>query len=91
MNSYDFEKVAKNATIKVLKEEFGINVNIKDMQVVWFTHCLGFKKCCLYAEDMGNKYAEVTYNRDKEEVYVDLYEKCVNVVFNSGDFDFNAN
>ena len=91
MNSYEFEKVAKNATIKVLQKEFGIRVTLPDMQIVWFTHCLGYKKCCLYAPAMGQKYAEVTYNRDKDEVYVDIYEKSINVVFARDDFDFEAN
>jgi hypothetical protein len=89
MTSYEFEKAAKNATIKVVKE-YGIDTTIQELQIVWFTHCLGFKKCMLYAPSMGSMYCEVTYNRDKDEMYVDLYDKKVNKKFTSDEFDFEA-
>lgn len=90
MTSYEFEKVAKNAVVLVLKREHGIETSLPNLQIVWFTHCLGYKKCCLYSPEIGNKYAEVTYNRDKEELYVDIYEKTMNVKFHKEDFNFEA-
>lgn len=39
---------------------------------------------------MGNKYAEVTYNRDKDEMYVDIYQKIMNVKVPASAFDFSA-
>ena len=90
MNSYDFEKVAKNAVIKILKEDYDIHPTIKEMQVVWFTHCLGYKKCCLYAPCMKAKYAEVTYNREKDELYVDIYIKDYNKKIPFDEFDLEA-
>ena len=73
MTSYEFEKAAKNAVIKVLNE----NINISELDLVWFAHELGYKKCTIWGQPMGNKYAEVTYNRDKDEMYVDIYQKII--------------
>ena len=67
MTSYEFEKAAKNAVIKVLNE----NINISELDLVWFAHELGYKKCTIWGQPMGDRYAEVTYNRDKDEMYVD--------------------
>lgn len=74
MNSYEFEVAAKNAVIKELAE-MDILVAIQDLQLVWFCHLVGNKKCLLYCPEMGNLYAEVTYVRDGNIMYVDLYEK----------------
>ena len=40
MTSYEFEKAAKNAVIKVLNE----NINISELDLVWFARELGYKK-----------------------------------------------
>lgn len=90
MTSYEFEKVAKNAVIKVMKEQHGIELTIEELDFVWFAHELGFKKCTLWARKMENYYAEVTYNRDTNELYVDIYLKQSNTKFAADQFDFNA-
>ena len=64
MTSYDFEKAAKNAVRKEFAKG-GINFTISDIDFVWIAHELGYKKCTIWGAPMGNKYAEVTYNRDK--------------------------
>ena len=71
MTSYEFEKAAKNAVIQTLSE----NISIDQLDLVWFAHELGYKKCTIWGQPMGNRYAEVTYNRDKDEMYVDIYQK----------------
>ena len=86
MTSYDFEKAAKNAVIDVL----GKDIVIDQLDMVWFAHELGYKKCTIWGEPMGNKYAEVTYNRDKDEIYVDIYEKISNTKIPSSEFNFIA-
>lgn len=75
MTSYEFEKIAKNAVIKVMEETYDIQLTIEELDFVWFAHELGFKKCTLYAEKLGHYYPEVTYNRDTNELYVDIYLK----------------
>ena len=86
MTSYDFEKAAKNAVIDVLGDDIVIN----QLDMVWFAHELGYKKCTIWGEPMGSKYAEVTYNRDKDEMYVDIYEKISNTKIPSSEFNFIA-
>ena len=86
MTSYDFEKAAKNAVIDVL----GADIVIDQLDMVWFAHELGYKKCTIWGEPMGDKYAEVTYNRDKDEMYVDIYQKISNTKIQSSEFNFIA-
>lgn len=80
MTSYEFEKLAKNEVIKIMKEKYDIELSIEELDIVWFAHELGFKKCTLYAEKLGHYYPEVTYNRDKNELYVDIYLKQSNTL-----------
>ena len=87
MTSYEFEKIAKNAVIKVMKEQHDIELTIGELEFVWFAHELGFKKCTLYAQKLGNYYPEVTYNRDTNELYVDIYLKQSNTKFTVEQFD----
>ena len=86
MTSYDFEKAAKNAVIQTLNE----NISIDQLDLVWFAHELGYKKCTIWGQPMDNKYAEVTYNRDKDEMYVDIYQKIRSEKIQSSDFNFTA-
>lgn len=90
MTSYEFEKVAKNAVSKVLNDNYALTIPLADLQLVWMAHLLGFKKCTVYCPDMGTLYAEVTYNRDKEELYVDIYQKKLNVKMTKDEFNFEA-
>ena len=87
MTSYEFEKIAKNAVIKVMKEQHYIELTIGELEFVWFAHELGFKKCTLYAQKLGHYYPEVTYNRDTNELYVDIYLKQSNTKFTAEQFD----
>ena len=87
MTSYEFEKIAKNAVVKVMKEQHNVELKLNELDFVWFAHELGFKKCTLYSTKMGNYYAEVTYNRDVKELYVDIYLKKSNTKFTSDQFD----
>lgn len=90
MTTYEFEKIAKNAVIKVMKEKHDIELTIEELQFVWFAHELGYKKCTLYAEKLGHYYPEVTYNLAKDELYVDVYLKQSNTHIPSEEFDSEA-
>ena len=90
MTSYEFEKAAKNAVIKIMKENHGIVLDIDELELVWFAHELGYKKCTLYAKKLGHYYPEVTYNRERDEIYVDVYLKDSNTLVKGADFDFSA-
>lgn len=87
MTSYEFEKIAKNAVIDVMKEKHNIELTIEELDFVWFAHELGYKKCTLWAQKLGHYYPEVTYNRDKNEIYVDIYLKQSNTKIEAKDFN----
>jgi len=90
MNSYDFCVAAKNAIIKVAKEKYGEDYKIEDIQVVWMVHLLGFKKGIYIDNGQNLRIYEVTYNRDKNEMYVDAYEKQSNTVVSGDEIDVVA-
>ena len=78
MTTNEFERIAKNAVIQIMKEKYKIELSFEELEFVWFAHELGFKKCTLYAQKLGHYYPEVTYNRDSNELYVDVYLKQSN-------------
>lgn len=90
MTSYEFEKAAKNAVVKIMREKHGVDVRFENLQFVWFAHELGYKKCTLYAPELGHYYPEVTYNLGKNEMYVDVYLKQSNDRIPEQDLDFEA-
>ena len=90
MTSYQFEVVAKNAVIDVMKKEYNIELKIKDIDFVWFAHELGFKRCSIYGPKMGSHYADVTYNRDTFQMYIDIYEKKSINFLNECDFNYEV-
>lgn len=56
-----------------------MNVQIEDVFVVWSCKTLQNSKALLSAKHKGAFYYEFTYNGDKEEVYMDVYKKVVNI------------
>ena len=81
MTTNEFETLAKKVCVKVMKEQFGIELSEDELQLVWFAHELGYKKCTLYAQRLGHYYPEITYNWGKDELYVDVYLKQSNTKF----------
>ena len=65
----------------VLFNEFDYNANEitpDDLYVVWFCKTLQNWKALVSGVHI-EEYIEVTYNGDKQEVYVDVYQKVKNV------------
>lgn len=73
-----------------MREQRGIELTIEELDFVWFAHELGYKKCTLYAKKLGQYYPEVTYNRDADEIYVDIYLKQSNTHVPREEFDFGG-
>ena len=90
MNSDEFIDIAMDITKQMLiaydeKKYRDMDLGESDLQVVWFAHELGNKKCTIWGPAMETLYAEITYNHDKDEIYSDLYEKTMNWKFNRMD------
>ena len=80
MTTYEFEVAAKNAVIAAVKERYHEDYQIQDVQIVWMSRILGFMKAILIDNGGNARLYEVTYNRERNEMYVDMYSKDKNVV-----------
>lgn len=82
----EFQTKAINAARTVLFNEFGYNANEitpMDMYVVWFSKTLQNWKALVSGVHI-KEYIEVTYNGDKKETYVDVYQKACNQCLKDG-------
>lgn len=52
----------------------------EDIEVVWASKTLSNCKGLFYAPGIPGLYFEATYNGEKDEIYLDVYEKTDNVV-----------
>lgn len=83
MNNKDFEKIA----IENIVEYFNKHVDAtdeftltkEDVYVVWSCKTLQNNKALLSTTVFDGMYYEVTYNGDKEELYLDAYKKLENI------------
>jgi len=92
MESYKFEVICKNALIKKIKELYGEELNITELHLVWFTKALQNYKCVIVDLRPSNqRYYECTYNGTKEQLYVDIYNKEVNICIEKEDFESTVN
>lgn len=88
MDAREFEAMAKDAVVGYWNEKMipaGVTANddlisAENVIIVWESKVLQNNKAMLIVDDFGPRYFEVTYNGDKDEFYLDHYEKKVNVV-----------
>lgn len=90
MTSYEFEVAAKNALLKVLEDDYDVLLSIKDLSLVWFGYIVGNMKCLIYSPEMGRLYAEVTWVKEHQAMYVDVYKKHTHSGFGADSLDFVA-
>ena len=78
---------AINLARTVLFNEFSYNeskITPEDMYIVWFCKTLQNWKA-LVSGVYVKEYIEVTYNGDRQEAYVDVYQKVCNECIKDGD------
>ena len=80
METYDYEKICKNAIIDYYEDKFDTIINIQDVYVVWSCKTLQNNKMLLSTTIADGMYYELTYNGDKGEMYLDAYKKLDNIV-----------
>ncbi|PWT39576.1 hypothetical protein DKZ22_10700 [Limosilactobacillus reuteri] len=91
MTNEEFIAIAKNEVSHYFEEHiFGpAHPAISDDQVfvTWYAKVLQNHKALLGVDDLGNDqhYYEVTYNGDKGELYLDVYNKEENVCIKVND------
>ena len=90
-DSYKMQIVMKNAIVDWYLEIAGIDVNIKDVYIVWYSKTLQNHKALLSTNIENGMYFECTYNGDKEEMYLDAYEKLNNTLIPKSRFNDKIN
>ena len=81
MGNNDFEKVVKQTVVDYVNRAKGGEKKITqdDVYIVWSCKTLQNNKAMASAKDKHAMYYELTYNGDKNELYVDAYVKKENI------------
>ena len=72
------KQVVKNYVNEHLDKTDNIQIELYDVYVVWFCKTLQNWKCLLSTNLPDGMYYEVTFNGDKQELYLDAYKKFEN-------------
>lgn len=82
--STEFLELAKRTVYEMALEGLcatdNIDLKIDDVYVTWFGFILGDMKALLSTSLPDGRYYEVTYNKEKKEIYADCYAKLRNKV-----------
>lgn len=57
-----------------------------NVRIVWFCYILGGWKAMACTNLPDQRYFEITYNKDKTEIYLDVYDKFENMVIDDARF-----
>ena len=79
LDSKEFQEIAKRTVFEMVHEGLDPTDNVKltmdDVYVTWFGFILGNMKALVSTSLPDGKYYEVTYNKEKKEIYIDCYVK----------------
>lgn len=84
MSNNEFEKLCKKIVVDYYNEKIkktdDFELTEDNAYIVWLCKILQNNKALVSTDVSVGRYYEITYNGDKEEVYVDAYKKCDNFV-----------
>lgn len=83
MKNQDFENFACQRVKDYYNEYRDILLYDKEIYVVWICKTLQNNKALISTDIPDGLYFEVTYNGDKKEAYLDVYQKQKNIVYNA--------
>lgn len=84
MDSREFESLARETIAAHFNETFDLHpttvrvITPKDVYVVWSAKVLQNNKAILSTDAAKGLLYELTYNGDKDELYLDEYSKTIN-------------
>ena len=82
MDNGKFIDICKNEVVKYTNDHLdktdGKQISSDDVYVVWLTKVLQSNKALLSTTLFDGMYYELTYNGDKNELYIDVYKKFEN-------------
>lgn len=87
MGNNDFEKVAKYLLVKYINSRKRVEGQVfkpiteGEVYVVWCCKTLQNNKALLSTTLQDGMYYELTYNGNKDQLYLDAYRKVENVCF----------
>ena len=62
------------------KGDSGIDITAGDVIIVWYCYILGGWKALATTEIQDGMYYELTYDKEKNSLYLDAYKRWENVV-----------
>ena len=78
MDNGKFIDVCKNEVVKYTNDHLDKQISSDDVYVVWLTKTLQNNKALLSTALLDGMYYELTYNGDKNELYIDVYKRLEN-------------
>lgn len=79
MNERLFVYLCKQEVLEYIRHDYPTaNLTEDDVYVVWLCKTLQNSKALLSTSRNDGMYYEITYNGDKQEMYVDAYKKVDN-------------
>jgi hypothetical protein len=82
MDNGKFIDICKNEVVKYTNDHLdktdGKQISSDDVYVVWLTKVLQSNKALLSTTLFDGMYYELTYNGDKNELYIDVYKRFEN-------------
>lgn len=94
MRNDDFEKLCKKTVVDYYNSRVEITDDIKitedNVFIVWSCKTLQNNKAMVSTTVSDGMYYEITYNGDKNELYLDAYKKWENKCIKVGEENGNA-
>ena len=75
----DYVSKARGLVAGMIKAKDGVDLDSEQVYVVWFCFILGGWKALISTTVANGRYYEVTYDKVKNQIYIDTYEKIDNV------------
>lgn len=82
MDEKEFRRLCVARLIEWSMARHGRMLAQDEVYVVWMCKALQNNKALLSTTAADGRYYEFTYNGDKDELYMDVYGKEMNIVFN---------
>lgn len=83
LGSEEFMRIVKEQIVQYFNEHSDktdqVYITDEDVYIVWYCKTLQNHKALVSTTVPDGMYYEVTYNGDKEELYLDAYKKWENV------------
>lgn len=74
MQNIEFEKIAKEAVLEELLKKYDIDTTPSELQIICYAQTTDSLKCTIWGKPMKKLYAEITYDKLQEKIYVTIHK-----------------